>query len=267
MKELDAAQFNAMKLRDIKPESVAPKATPTPIPAIKTKNVAPGTEINVKTMDEFLSALGSDRTIVLDGANLITAQASDHYEIGGDNEFYHWCLTPDGSELIIHNVKNLTIKAKNSDPSATKFEAIPCEANVLSFACCENITVSGFTAGHTKNTGSSGGGVLSFAECKNIKVENMRLYGCGNEGIETDKCSDIDIINTEIFKCGQGAGFFTETNGIHFTNCKIHDAKSPTLLFYNPCDNRTWNGELLDPMKWCFDVKNDGTIVARDTYD
>ena len=266
-KELDAAQFNAMKLRDIKPESVAPKATPTPIPAIKSKNVAPGTEINVKTMDEFLSAIGSDRTIVLDGANLITAQASDHYEIGGDNEFYHWCLTPDGSELIIHNVKNLTIKAKNSDPSATKFEAIPCEANVLSFACCENITLTGFTAGHTKNTGSSGGGVLSFAECKNIKVENMRLYGCGNEGIETDKCTGIDIINTEIFKCGQGAGFFTETDGIHFTNCKIHDAKSPTLLFYNPCNNRTWNGELLDPMKWCFDVKPDGSIVARDTYD
>ena len=266
-KELDAAQFTAMKLRDIKPESVAPKATPTPIPAIKTKTVAPGTEINVKTMDEFLSALGSDRTIVLNGTSFITAQASDHYEIGGDNEFYHWCLTPDGSELIIHNVKNLTIKAKNSDPSATKFEAIPCEANVISFASCENITVSGFTAGHTKNKVSSGGGVLRFDECKNIKVENMRLYGCGNEGIETDKCSDIDIINTEIFKCGQGAGFFTETNGIHFTNCKIHDAKSPTLLFYNPCNNRTWNGEELDPMKWCFDVKNDGTIVARDTYD
>ena len=269
-KELDAAQFKAMKLRDIKPESVAPKAAPTPAPAIKTKNVAPGSEINVKTMDEFLSALGSDRTIVLDAASFITAQASGYYAgvYGGDeSEFYHWCGTPDGPELIIDNVKNLTIKAKNSDPSATKFEAIPCEANVLSFACCENITVSGFTAGHTKNTGSSGGGVLKFDECKNIKIENMRLYGCGNEGIEAEKCSDIEIINTEIFKCGQGAGFFTETNGIHFTNCKIHDAKSPTILFYNPCDNRTWNGELLDPMKWCFDVKNDGTIVARDTYD
>jgi len=269
-KELDAAQFKAMKLRDIKPESVAPKAAPTPAPAIKTKNVAPGSEINVKTMDEFLSALGSDRTIVLDETNFITAQASGYYAgvYGGDeSEFYHWCGTPDGPELIIDNVKNLTIKAKNSDPSATKFEAIPCEANVLSFACCENITVSGFTVGHTKNTGSSGGGVLKFDECKNIKIENMRLYGCGNEGIEAEKSSDIDIINTEIFKCGQGAGFFTETNGIHFTNCKIHDAKSPTILFYNTCDNRTWNGELLDPMKWCFDVKNDGTIVARDTYD
>ena len=35
-------------------------------------------------------------------------------------------MTPDGSELIIHNVKNLTIKAKNPDPSATTFEALPC---------------------------------------------------------------------------------------------------------------------------------------------
>lgn len=266
-KELDAAQFTAMKLRDIKPESVAPKTTSTNIPAIKTKNVAPGTEINVKTMDEFLSALGSDRTIVLNGTSFITAQASDHYEIGGDNEFYHWCLTPDGSELIIHNVKNLTIKAKNSDPSATKFEAIPCEANVLSFASCENITLTGFTAGHTKTKASCGGGVLYFDDCRNIKVDKMHLYGCGNEGIEADKCTGIDIINTEIFKCGQGAGFFTDVNNINFDNCSIHKAKSPAILFYGNCDNRTWNGVELDILKWCFDVKPDGSIVARDTYD
>ena len=71
--KLDAAQFKAMKLRDIKPETAVPKATPKPIPAMKTK-VDPGTEVSVKTIDEFLSAIGPDRTIVLDGTNLITAQ-------------------------------------------------------------------------------------------------------------------------------------------------------------------------------------------------
>ena len=264
-KQLDAAEFVAMKLRDVKPESIAPKATPTPAPTKKAKKVVPGSGINVKTVDEFLSAIGSDRTIVLDGTDFNLTTAKDYG--GKGTEFYYWTETHDGPELVIRNVKNLTITAKNPDPAATTFEALPRYADVLSFVDCENVTVEGFTAGHTKGNGGCSGGVLDFYRCRNIKVENMRLYGCGNEGIEAEKCSDIDIINTEIFKCGQGAGFFTETNGIHFTNCKIHDAKSPTILFYNPCDNRTWNGELLDPMKWCFDVKNDGTIVARDTYD
>ena len=261
-KELDAAQFKAMKLRDIKPESVAPKAAPTPAPAIKTKNVAPGSEINVKTMDEFLSALGSDRTIVLDETNFITAQASGYYAgvYGGDeSEFYHWCGTPDGPELIIDNVKNLTIKAKNSDPAKTTFEALPREASVLRFACCENITVTGFTLGHTKDKGACNGGALAFGECKNVKVENMRLYGCKGKGIDVTECSDIDIKNTEIFDCNDGAAWFTDTNRINFTDCNIHDCKSPALLFYSSY-NRTWNGEPIDPMNWCFNVKN-GTLT------
>lgn len=261
-KELNASQFSSMKLRDIKPESVAPKAAPTPAPAIKAKNVAPGSEINVKTMDEFLSALGSDRTIVLDATNFITAQASGYYAdvYGGDeSEFYHWCGTPDGPELIIDNVKNLTIKAKNSDPSKTTFEALPREASVLRFACCENITVTGFTLGHTKDKGACNGGALAFDECKNVKVENMRLYGCKGKGIDVNECSDIDIKNTEIFDCNDGAAWFTDTNRINFTDCNIHDCKSPALLFYSSY-NRTWNGEPIDPMNWCFNVKN-GTLT------
>lgn len=263
-KELDAAQFSAMKLRDIKPGSLAPKATPTPAPALKAKKVAAGGEISVKTMDEFLSALGSDRTIVLDGANFILAQASDYYG-GKGTDLYNWCQTPDGPELCIYDVKNLTIKAKNSNPSATKFEAIPRNANVLCFYHCENITLSGFTAGHTAKKGEGTGGVLYFEECRNIKIENMRINGSGNEGIEAENCYDVNIIKTEISGCGAGAGFFTDTDGIHFVDCNIHDVKSPVLLYYT-CKNRTWNGEELDPMKWCFDVKS-GKVVARDTYD
>ena len=260
-KELDAAQFTAMKLRDIKPESVVPKASPTPTPSSKAKNNLPKTGITVTTTDEFLSAIGSDRTIILDGTSFDLTKAKNYGWKG--TEFYSWAETPDGPELVIRDVKNLTITAKKIDPAATTFEALPRCADVLSFVNCENITVDGFTAGHKKDYGGCSGGVLDFDKCKNIKVQNMRLYGCGTLGIETYCCNDIDIINTEIYECSNGAAYFRQTIGINFKDCNIHDVPSPALDFYE-CERRTWNGQKFDFTKYSFDVKPDGTLVAVD---
>ena len=259
-KELDTADFTSMKPRNIKPETVTPQDAPPAAPAMTAKEVAPGTEITVKTVDEFLEAIGPDRTIVLDGTNF-KLTTSKYYGTSTTTEYYNWCQTADGPQLMIYDVKNLTIKAKNPDPAATVFEAVPRYADVLSFVRCENLTVSGFTAGHTKQGGECGGGVLYFESCKNVKVEKMRLYGCGVNGIETTSCFDIDIIKTEIYECSSEAGFFTQTIGINFTDCSIHDIPSPALVFYQ-CSNNTWNGQAMDPMKWRFDVKADGTIVG-----
>ena len=263
-KELDADELKAMGLRDIKPETVTPKEEPTPAPTMTPMDVAPGTEITVKTVDEFLSAIGSDRTIVLDGTNFKLTTAMNYGT--GETELYNWCKTPDGPSLIIYDVKNLTIKAKNSDPAATTFETVPLSSDVLSFIRCENITVTGFTIGHTKKKDSSYGGALDFEECSNIKIEKMRINGCGGKGIHTNSCNDIDIINTEIFDCDNGAGWFTDTNGINFVDCNIHDINWRTLLFYS-CEKRTWNGKELDLTKWCFDIKPDGTLEGRDTSE
>ncbi|MBP5775291.1 MAG: right-handed parallel beta-helix repeat-containing protein [Clostridiales bacterium] len=258
-KELDTADFTAMKLRDIKPETVTPQEAPPPVPTMKAKEVAPGTEITVKTVDEFLEAIGPDRTIILDGTNFKLTTAT--YYGKSETDYYNWCSTPDGPQLMIYRAKNLTIKAKNPDPAATVFEAVPRYADVLSFVSCDNLTVSGFTAGHTKGDGECGGGVLSFENCTGVKVEKMRLYGCGVNGVETNSCYDINIVNTEIYECSSEAGWFTQTNGIHFVDCNIHDVPSPALVFYG-CSDNTWNGQRMDPLKWRFDVKPDGTIVG-----
>ena len=73
-RQLDTAEFTSMKLRDIKPETV----TSTPAPTMTAKAVAPGTEVSVKTIDEFLSAIGPDRTIVLDGTNFDLTKAKNY---------------------------------------------------------------------------------------------------------------------------------------------------------------------------------------------
>ena len=253
-RQLDTAEFTSMKLRDIKPETL----TSAPAPTMKAKAVAPGTEVSVKTIDEFLSTIGPDRTIVLDGTNFDLTKAKNY---GGEGtEYYSWGEVNDGSQLIITNVKNLTIKAKNSDPSKTTLETLPRYADVICFDRCENINVTGFTAGHTKEKGACMGDVLSMTNCKNIKVEKMRLYGCGDTGITAESCSGIDVVNTEIYECSSSAGLFRDTIRISFKDCNIHDIPY-TDLFFIDCENVTWNGERHIGSYMLFEVKADGTLV------
>ena len=256
-KELDSAQFKEMKLSDITIETVIKKTTPTP--AMKAKDVKPGTEVSVKTIDEFLEAIGPDRTIVLDGTNFDLSKAKNYG--GKSTAYYRWEDKNDGPELVIHDVKNLTIKAKNPDASATTLEALPRYANVLVFKNCENVTVAGFTAGHTKGKGTCSGGVIYFNECSKLKVEKMRLYGCGDMGIDTFMCSDIDVIGTEIYECTSGACDFYETSGINLKDCNIHDVPSPALRFTG-CEKITWNGQKLEGKELRYDVKADNTLVV-----
>ena len=256
---LEADQLVLMKSRDINPDTVVPKTEDEPTPTLEAKEVAPGTEVNVTTVDEFLEAIGPDRTIVLDGTNFDLSKAENYGIIG--TEYYRWEEVPDGFALYICDCDNLTIKAKDPDPAATTLEALPRYANVLVFENCHSVNVEGFTAGHTKEKGTCSGGVLYFSQCKKIKVEKMRLYGCGDMGINSFMCSDIDVINTEIYECTSGAVFFLETNGINFTDCNIHDVPSPALRFTN-CKNINWNGQKLEGDDLGYDVKANGKLIT-----
>ena len=259
--KISADQFTAMKFRDIKPETVNQRTDV--IPTKKAKNVAPGAEVTVKTVDEFLEAIGPDRTIVLDGTNFDLSKAKNYGDIG--TAYYRWEEVPDGFALVIHDADKLTIKAKNTDPASTTLEALPRYANVLTFKDCYQVTVEGFTAGHTKEKGACAGGVLYFDDCESIKVEKMRLYGCGDMGIDTYMCTDIDVINTEIYECTSGGCYLLCTKGITFKDCNIHDVPTPALWF-SECKNITWNGKKLTGEELRYNVNADGSLVdAPDT--
>ena len=254
-------QFTSMEYRDIKPDTVV--INTVAVPTLAAREVPSGTEVEVTTVDEFLEVIGPDRTIVLDGENFDLTKASNYGGIG--TEFYSWEDAYDGPQLVIHDVNNLTIKAKDPDPAATTLEALPRYANVLVFNNCVNVTVTGFTAGHTKEKGTCAGGVLYFVECEKSRVEAMRLYGCGVTGIDAFMCSGIDVIDTEIYECSEGAVYFSMTHDINFKDCNIHDVPSPALTF-SECNNMTWNDQKLEGDWLRYDVKDDGTLkVLKDT--
>ena len=249
---LEAAELNEMTLRDIDPDIAV-----TPVAVEKATEVRPGESIVVTTVDEFLKAIGPDRTILLDGALFDLSTAANYGSTGG--EYYFWQESYDGPQLVIQNANGLSIGAVIADNTATTLAAIPRYANVIAFRDCENLHLFGFTAGHTKEPGSCSGGVLWFQNCHKVTVDQMRLYGCGILGLQTGQCSDLLVKQTEIYECSQGAGQFFQTDGIHFEFCDIHDVPNPALVF-SECGDKTWNGEVISGLNSVYDVNADGTL-------
>ena len=245
---LAAMTFRALDASSVKPAQAAKPAAQVPS----------GATIKVTNVDEFLSAIGPDRTIVLDGELFDLSTASDYGSVGG--EYYFWNETYDGPELVIQNVSGLFIHGPDGSSTQTTLAAIPRYANVLSFRNCQDIQLVGFVLGHTKEPGSCSGGVLDFQHCSDIRLDGLHLYGCGILGIQAFQCTSVDVLRTEIYECSQGAGSFFQTDGIRFVDCDIHDVPSPAF-FFNECGDKTWNGDAIIGFDSMYDVDADGNLV------
>ncbi len=234
---LDEEALRSMTLRAIDPASAA-LAVAQP----EADDVPAGSELRVNTVDEFLAAIGPQRTIVLDG-ELFDLSTAFNYG-AGSGAWYYWEQTYDGPELVIEGVDGLCIRAASDEPKATTLAAVPRYANVLSFRSCEDLTLVGFTAGHTQEPGTCAGGVLHFADCHGITVEACRLYGCGILGLQCETCTSFQARRTEIYDCSLGAVNMSYTDGIDFIDCDVHDVPDPAFLF-SYCGDVSWNGEPL----------------------
>ena len=200
--------------------------------------VAPGGEIVVTTVDEFLDAIGPDRIVVLDGENFFLGDATG-YGVA-DGWYYHWEDCYDGFQLVITGVSGMTIRAAAKDPAATLFTTAPRYANVIRFMGCDNVTVSGLTVGHSEELGECAGGVLDFENCNQVNVERCRLYGCGTLGVYASYGRDLKLTDCEIYDCSMGGVVLYGVYGATFQNCRIHDVPSPALTLYD-CYEVTWN--------------------------
>ena len=222
---------------------------------------------HVTTVDEFLAALGSDRTITLDAPVFDLTSASDYGSPG--NEFYFWRESYDGPELVITGVHDLTVdvnkEALDYSQAALHYtiSATPRYANVLSFQYCDNIRLLNFTAGHTREPGECSGGVLFFQNCSMVYIGSCRLYGCGILGIDANNCSSVMVNDTEIFDCSQGGASFWQTDGITLDGCSIHDINGPALSFGQSGD-KTWNGNPISGLDGQYSVAEDGSLVPFD---
>ena len=244
-RELTGDDLSVMELREIDPDSV-PQELFAPA---ETLELEPGAEVTVRTVDEFLAAIGPDRTIVLEGGLFDLSAARAYGSVG--SLYYYWQQSYDGPELVIDGAAGLTIRAASEDPKATTITAVPRYANVLCFKNCDGLTLSGFTAGHTAEPGACSGGVLYFESCTGVTVDACRLYGCGILGIQAYLCSDISVLDSEIFDCSVGAVETSHCEGIRFSGCEVHNVPSPALSFSFTVQ-KYWDGEELPGI--CYDI-------------
>lgn len=205
------------------PDSSAAETEPPETSAPKTEDGRTVTEVT--TVDELLAAIAPDTVIELTGQRYILTEASD-YGTGSGSGYYRWD-TGDGAELVIENVTGLTIRAANRD---TCIVTEPRWVNVLHFIGCEDITLEGFTAGHTDGAYCSGG-VLCFENTKGVTVDGCSLYGCGTEGVTTYSCEDVAVTGSEIWNCSQGAAFIYDSKNVSFDNCDFHGITAEFGMF------------------------------------
>ena len=205
------------------PDSSAAETEPPETSAPKTEDGRPVTEVT--TVDELLDAIAPDTVIELTGQRYMLTEAST-YGTDSGSEYYRWD-TGDGAELVIENVTGLTIRAANRD---TCIVTEPRWVNVLHFIGCEDITLEGFTAGHTDGAYCSGG-VLCFENTKGVTVDGCSLYGCGTEGVTTYSCEDVAVTGSEIWNCSQGAAFIYDSKNVSFDNCDFHGITAEFGMF------------------------------------
>ncbi len=195
--------------------------------------------IHVSTVDEFLAAIGPNSSIYLEDGVYDLSTASSYGGYG--SQYYVWKDTGvDGPQLVICNLRGLSITGGGADKVTVS--AVPRYAEVLSFDNCRDIELSGFTAGHSQDTGYCVGGVLYFNESSNVQVGGCSLYGCGVWGVTAIDSSDIAVKDTEIYDCSSGDINLSGCRNISFENCDIHDNGLSRIV--NESSNVTIDGEL-----------------------
>jgi hypothetical protein len=201
---------------------------------------APQMEIHVSTVDAFIAAIGPDREIILDEALYDLSTAVGYGTSSG--EYYCWEDIFDGPGLVIRNVSNMTIRSNDGKYQNHTIAAIPRYADVLQFVACSDITVSGITAGHTKEQGSCAGGVLEFRSSDRITVDNCGLFGCGILGVQADYCSSVVVQNCEIYECSQGGIQLWEVDGAVLEGNAFRDIGGTSCMSFTDCRNITVEG-------------------------
>ena len=202
--------------------------------------------VHVHNVNELIAAIGPDTAIYLEDGIYALSEAADCGIESG--EYWYWMDCYDGPGLVIRNVENLSITA--AGPHRARIVAEPRYCEVLSFEGCENITLRGFTAGHTQAPGACAGGVVSFMECRGFKVEDCSLYGCGVMGITCLNSRDGEVLHTEIYDCSNGAFYLFDSRNIQISACNVHDIPNAVYQVYSCKDINADGKTLSEGLGW-----------------
>ena len=177
--------------------------------------------MRIQTVDELLSSIESDRTLILEEGDFNLREASTYGKTKIDHhENYHWEEVNDGFQLVIENVSNFRILAESD---SVRLLAVPRYANIIQFRNCSDCELTFLTAGHTPDKGYCTGGVIQLDSCQRMKVLDCALFGCGTVGVDVRYSTDVTVSGCEIYECTQGAIFLDTSRGVTIFGNTIRD--------------------------------------------
>lgn len=202
--------------------------------AIALFTVGYAQEVHVTSATEFLRAIGSNKTIVIESNsvfNLTEAMQQLHESDPGkfpmidyyDNEEQMKPLNNrvfpldayDGPEIAIKGVKNLTIRGGAYNLPLLLAE--PRYAYIFSLYDCSNITFENLIMGHT-DQGYCEGGVVLLNNCRRINFINCDLFGCGTEGLSAFNVDGLNFNSSHIHDCSYSIMTLSECRNCNFNN-------------------------------------------------
>ena len=223
--------------------------------------------IVVKNESQFLSAIGSNRVIIIEKnvrLNLSTILEKQAMctnlgvkNMGYDettrygNKFRQPCN--DGYQLVIKDVHNLTIEGRSN----SEIVVDPRYAVVMTFKQSEGININNLTIGHT-NEGYCQSSVLRFENCNKVTIEKCDLYGCGTYGIEALNVDNLLCQSTIIHDCSYGIMELRNVNDATFRLCDfVHCRELDLVIVDSDCQNIVYQE--------CRFANNSGTLFSLES--
>lgn len=209
-------------------------------------------EVTVKSVSKMLDAIKPNADIVLkEGEYNFTNElkelyGSDGNEFNKSHEYVKIEATEDGYQIIIENVKNLTIESKKN--AEVKFSNISSSAKIFSFVDCENITLMNFTVAHTRNKDNMTGEVMAFKNCEKVELSGVNLTGANGYGITLNNVNEVKINYGEITKCKAGAISTVKCTDVNVLKCKFSENEGTILNVSNSdikFDNCEFTGSVI----------------------
>ena len=209
--------------------------------------------ITVTTEEQFVNALGNNRTIELgEDVHLNLSRVLDREDMFSGIPGRAWVtiaerntdgapaviseFTNDGHQLVLRNFCGLVIRGKKN----ASIEVNPRYSFCLSFMDCEYCEVRNLTIGHTEG-GYCDGGVIGVTGGHDVSVYNCDLYGCGTYGVVTNDTQEFLLEKSSIHDCTYGIMELYSTGGVTFKQCDFFNNREYELITIRGCEGVEFN--------------------------
>ena len=183
-----------------------------------------GTE-GITSANALARAIVPGATVELGEGTILLEPDSGDLQTG--NSFCRWESVPEGYELVISNVSNVTIRGAGQ--GKTTLESNPRAATVLNLENCENVTLEGFTAGHVPGAEPCEGNVINLTNSSNVTMKDLGLFGCGAIGLRADSSTNLTLEGCDIYECSAYGLKLDFVEGCQIKNCTLRDIGSEMM--------------------------------------